>query len=255
LTADRRDEFAKLARVAARHGAAMRAGALGFHARFTEHSALVLTGEAHRSFNTLLVGAEPVPVRFLEECLETARERGCPLTVRFTPRAAEALAADAPRLGLAPLGQMPLMTLRPKSAFDEADDCTIERAPDRATIGRTVTMLAQEMGIPADPLRRVFDPDTMAARGLNMFVALKDGAVVSTVTIMQAAGVAGIWAMATAPDHRRRGHGRALLAKVINGYRERGIARFYLHASEAGRPLYESLGFETVGSYSVWELG
>jgi GNAT superfamily N-acetyltransferase len=216
----------------------MRAGAPGFHARFTEHSALVLTGEGHRAFNTLLVGAEPAPARFLESCLETAWERRCPLTVSFTPQVAEILAADALRLGLAPLGRMPLMTLRPKSAFAETDGHTIERAPDRATVGQTVAMLAQEMGIPADPLRRVFDPETMAARGLNMFVALKDGAIISTVTIIQAAGVAGIWAMATAREHRRQGHGRALLAKVINSYRERGVARFYLHASEAGRPLY-----------------
>lgn len=232
----------------------MRAGAPGFHSRFTEHSALVLTGEAHRAFNTLLVGAEPAPVRFLEECLETARERHCPLTISFTPQVAEILAADALRLGLVPLGRMPLMTLRPKSAFADTDGRTIERATDRATIGKTVAMLAQEMVIPADPLRRVFDPDTTAARGLNMFVASKDDAIISTVTIIQAAGVAGIWAMATAPEHRRRGHGRALLARVLNTYRARGVARFYLHATEAGRPLYESLGFDTVGSYSLWAL-
>ena len=160
--------------------------------------------------------------------------------------------ADALRLGLSPIGQMPLMALRRTSAFTETGGCTIERATDRVPIEQIVAMLAREMDLPVDPFLRVFDPDTLAVRGMEMFVAAQDGTVVSTVTVIQTDGVAGIWAMATASEHRRRGHGRALLTTVINRCLERGIARFYLHASEAGRPLYESLGFETVGHYSLW---
>ena len=51
--------------------------------------------------------------------------------------------------------------------------------------------------------------------------------------------------MATLPEHQRKGMGRALLTRVIDDYRRRGVERFYLGATEAGRPLYASLGFET----------
>jgi GNAT superfamily N-acetyltransferase len=61
--------------------------------------------------------------------------------------------------------------------------------------------------------------------------------------------------MATPPEHRRKGMGRALLSQVIEDYRRRGVERFYLGASEAGRPLYASLGFELVAELSVWVLG
>jgi len=246
------DEFTELARAAARASAAMRAGLLNFRSRCTENAALFLTGEGHRAFNSILIGAHPEPARFLEECLTLARERQCPFTAFFAPHVAESLAADALRLGLSPIGQMPLMTLRRTSAFAGTDGRTIERATDRVLIGKIVALLAREMDLPVDPCLRVFDPATLAVRGMEMFVAARDGTVVSTVTMIQTDGVAGIWAMATASEHRRRGHGRALLTTAIDSCLERGISRFYLHASEAGRPLYESLGFETVGHYSLW---
>jgi hypothetical protein len=42
---------------------------------------------------------------------------------------------------------------------------------------------------------------------------------------------------------------------VINDYRSRGVERFYLGATEAGRPLYASLGFEPIADLSAWILG
>lgn len=42
---------------------------------------------------------------------------------------------------------------------------------------------------------------------------------------------------------RRRGIGRRLTETVIAWCREQGFEWVYLHASEQGRPLYESLGF------------
>jgi GNAT superfamily N-acetyltransferase len=60
--------------------------------------------------------------------------------------------------------------------------------------------------------------------------------------------------MATPPEHQRKGMGRALLSQVIADYRRRGVERFHLGATEAGRPLYESLGFQLVADLPVWVL-
>ena len=57
------------------------------------------------------------------------------------------------------------------------------------------------------------------------------------------------------PEHQRKGWGRALLTQVIDDYRGRGMERFYLGATEAGRPLYANLGFETIADLSAWVLG
>jgi GNAT superfamily N-acetyltransferase len=45
------------------------------------------------------------------------------------------------------------------------------------------------------------------------------------------------------PSFRRRGIGRQLTQTIIAWCRERGFEWIYLHASDQGRPLYESLGF------------
>jgi GNAT superfamily N-acetyltransferase len=48
----------------------------------------------------------------------------------------------------------------------------------------------------------------------------------------------------TDPAFRRRGLAEKLMEHVIDWAREAGIGRLVLHASTAGRPLYEKLGFE-----------
>lgn len=47
------------------------------------------------------------------------------------------------------------------------------------------------------------------------------------------------------PEWRRRGIAEALMRAVIADARENGLANLVLHASDAGRPLYERLGFAT----------
>jgi len=48
----------------------------------------------------------------------------------------------------------------------------------------------------------------------------------------------------TEPEYRRRGIARQLMETIIAWCKEEGFARVTLHASQYGRPLYESLGFE-----------
>jgi GNAT superfamily N-acetyltransferase len=45
------------------------------------------------------------------------------------------------------------------------------------------------------------------------------------------------------PEHRRRGLARALMEAMLEWCKRERIAKVVLHASQDGRPLYESLGF------------
>jgi GNAT superfamily N-acetyltransferase len=45
-------------------------------------------------------------------------------------------------------------------------------------------------------------------------------------------------------DWRRRGVARALMSAILEWARATRVQRLVLHASAAGRPLYESLGFK-----------
>jgi GNAT superfamily N-acetyltransferase len=48
----------------------------------------------------------------------------------------------------------------------------------------------------------------------------------------------------TYPEFRKRGMARMLTKKAIDWCRDHGFKVLWLHASDHGRPLYESLGFE-----------
>ncbi len=48
----------------------------------------------------------------------------------------------------------------------------------------------------------------------------------------------------TDPEYRRRGIARQLMQTIIAWCQREGLARVTLHASDEGRHLYESLGFE-----------
>jgi GNAT superfamily N-acetyltransferase len=48
----------------------------------------------------------------------------------------------------------------------------------------------------------------------------------------------------TDPEYRRRGIARTLMQTIIDWCRREGFPRVTLHASDDGRHLYESLGFE-----------
>ncbi len=50
--------------------------------------------------------------------------------------------------------------------------------------------------------------------------------------------------MYTEKGHRRRGVASLIVKRALKWSREHGYDRLILHASEAGRPLYQSLGFE-----------
>jgi GNAT superfamily N-acetyltransferase len=47
----------------------------------------------------------------------------------------------------------------------------------------------------------------------------------------------------TEPDYRRRGLARRVVQTLIEVCRAKGLQRVTLHASDAGRPMYEAMGF------------
>ncbi|MFB7271169.1 GNAT family N-acetyltransferase [Streptomyces sp. NPDC056244] len=52
-----------------------------------------------------------------------------------------------------------------------------------------------------------------------------------------------VFNVATDPGLRRRGYSRACMEALLGWYRERGVRKIDLHASQEGEPLYASLGF------------
>ncbi|MEU3034381.1 GNAT family N-acetyltransferase [Streptomyces griseoaurantiacus] len=84
------------------------------------------------------------------------------------------------------------------------------------------------------------------------FLARQDGRAVGTSLLFDAHGVAGVYLVATAEEHRRRGIGAALTAAALEEGRRRGLHVGTLQASGLGAPVYARMGFETVAEYELY---
>ena len=62
-----------------------------------------------------------------------------------------------------------------------------------------------------------------------------------------------LWFVATVPNAQRQGRAGKLLRRLLLDARDRGQTTASLQASQQGRPLYERVGFRTVGSLHLYE--
>jgi ribosomal protein S18 acetylase RimI-like enzyme len=62
--------------------------------------------------------------------------------------------------------------------------------------------------------------------------------------------IAGVFNIATAHGYRGRGYGRAVTSRIMADGVDRGADLAYLQSSEEGYPLYQSMGFRTVETWT-----
>jgi GNAT superfamily N-acetyltransferase len=248
------DETEELIRLCVRALAAQMISAPGVELHMTRDCALGLTDEPLTDFNRLILGGDPDVEGFLIRSVARARERGRPLTATVSPNVAAGFKPLAMRLGFTPLGAAPLMVLRPDVPIEAARPVKVLRALGPELAGIAGDLIAAAFETPRDVIARYIDVGMTETAGVETYLAWGDEGPVCTVSVTPTGDTAAISLMATPPQYQRKGMGRALLSQVILDYRRRAVTRFHLGATEAGRPLYNSLGFELVAELPVWIL-
>lgn len=249
------DETEELIRLCARACVAMMSEAPEFELRMTRNCVLALSGEPTADLNMLFVGRSPEAAAFLTQGVARVKERGLPLLAMMSPHVARSLAATAEGLGLTAAGTAPLMVLRAETPVRPSRPCDIRRALGPELVRISGDLSAAAFSLPRDAVARCMDAGITESAGVETYVAWGEEGPMSAVSVTPAGTTAGIWSMATPPEQQGRGMGRALLTGVIDDYRRKGVERFFLMATEAGRPLYASLGFGVVADLSAWVLG
>ena len=248
------DETEELIRLCVRALVAQMSAAPGFELHMTRNCVLGLTDEPLADFNMLTLGSDPDAEAFLTRSVARAKARGLPLMAIMSPHVARTLAPVARRLGLTAAGTAPLMVLRTGTPVRPGRPTKVTRALGPELVGIAGDLASAAFGLPRDVVARCIDVVLTETAGVETYIAWGDDEPMSAVSVTPTGNTAGISLMATPPEHQRKGMGRALLTQVIEDYRGRGVERFYLGATKAGRPLYASLGFETIADLSAWVL-
>lgn len=170
------------------------------------------------------------------------------------------------RAGLRFEGTAPAMAIDLEALpRDEALPPGLEIVPvlDEATLREFVDVLAAEMGVAdgvPNPAARHHAalleaiPPTLASEPVPLrYLGRIDGRPVATSRISIGGGVAGLYAVATLPDVRGRGIGRAMTVAALDAGRAIGLRIGVLQASDSGLPVYRRLGFRTMFDYAVYQ--
>ena len=130
----------------------------------------------------------------------------------------------------------------PRSEDPEAD-----ADPSLADLGR-INDLAYGTG---DSFQRVVGEGPAHPR--STYIARVDGKPAASVVSQDHAGDCSIWWVATVPEARGRGLAAGLMRRALADGRERGCEVTTLQATKPGRPVYERLGYRSLGAIEMWE--
>lgn len=89
-------------------------------------------------------------------------------------------------------------------------------------------------------------------RAQQRYLGFLNGVPVASSALVLEGGVAGIYAVATVPEARRKGIGTMMTVVPLLEAREKGYRVAILQASSEGYPIYRDIGFKTVCDYKLY---
>ena len=137
----------------------------------------------------------------------------------------------------------------------------LEVPPVEVRIGRVTTAAelagvreVQHAAFGLDPAvaEGLLHDDMLTSPGVYQFGAWLDDALVGCATMHIDDRAAGLFGIATHPDHQRRGIGTDVTRGALAAAVKLGADLAWLQSTEMGLGVYEGLGFETVADFVVW---
>lgn len=211
-----------------------------------------LTGVPHSVLNGVLrarLSAAEADTRIVES-RKRFESRGLPMTWWCGPSAQPPdLAARLDAL------ELPRRFAMPGMAIDLAADpdsplppgTTLEEVEEARALARWRQPFEAGFQLPAPVVSAFVQAAAQIGFGAGSparhFLATQNGAPVACASIILAAGVAGIYNVATVPEARRQGLAAAVVQDCLRTARGSGYRIGILHSSTMGYRVYERLGF------------
>ncbi len=140
---------------------------------------------------------------------------------------------------LAPKHPLPALEIRPV-----ADERT------RAAFSQIMSIAFE---IPPSVSNAIYGGERAWQGDFRGYIGYADGKAVTSAAAVVAAGVVGLYSVATLPPYRRHGFAEAIMRQVIDQISQStGIERTVLQATSSGLSLYEAMGYRTVTQFNVY---
>ncbi len=160
--------------------------------------------------------------------------------------------------GLQPAGQAPGMAVDLallNSAPPAVEGLVIQKvdSPDLQALWARTAAVGSEFPEAAEDMARLETSLTDAQYKAQLrLIGYLDGVAVASSAMVLDAGVAGIYAVATLPQARRKGIGQAMTVAPLLEARQMGYRVGILQASAMGYPIYQRIGFQDVCKFNLY---
>ncbi|GIJ48397.1 acetyltransferase [Virgisporangium aliadipatigenens] len=142
----------------------------------------------------------------------------------------------------------------PSAPSAPPDDLKIQRVEGRAQTEEFVALVSTQMGFTGDQRPIVERELELDGPDFVRLAGVVDGRIVGACLLSLRTDVGGLYNIATAREHRRRGIATTLVLEALRITRESGRRLATLQAGSEGEPVYRRVGFETVGRYQLFRL-
>jgi ribosomal protein S18 acetylase RimI-like enzyme len=201
-----------------------------------------------RAFNQVILSTSGViGVGDLSDAIGHMVGSGLKYRVRFLDSSDHMLRPRLESLGLVSAGRLPAMVFDGDVPEGKSTGPRVERVTDARGLRDHVEVVAEAFEWEPDQLGQVFRHPIVTEPSWTGWTGYENGTPVAAVQLVTHAGTGGIYYVAVAAEHRRKGYGEAITLVAMRAAAERGAKVLTLTASEYGYPVYKRLGFRDAG--------
>lgn len=226
-------------------------GALDFHSKIPEAKnirgegwELTSSGSRFAMLNGVLIKSSRKEI--VDEVLASLADHNTPADIRLVGPGISQIGPLAER-GYRNLGSAPFMMWVADNSVDDfkvRDSLTVRRlGKDDLEVMCAIYMDVYKF---SDEVIKDYKRMPFASINDHTYGLFLENEMVSVVTAMVYEDTVGIWSMGTPTSHQKNGYGRELLMNVMKSHKDMGAKFFFLHASAAGKFLYDKCGWITL---------
>ena len=130
-----------------------------------------------------------------------------------------------------------------------------ERVSKQEHLDAYAILNAHAYSLPEVHVRAVFEGSALWSNDIYAYVGYENDVPVCCAGSCPVNGCLFVVLVATEPAHHRRGFGEAVTRKALyEGAKATGLVRATLHATDAGRPVYERIGLHVTSQVLLYTL-